>query len=48
MKTAIKSHKDTLITACYLTGVIGLMSGEVLLATALIATASLLSMFHLR
>jgi hypothetical protein len=48
MKAAINSHKDILIAACYLTGVIGLMSGEILLATALIGTASLMSMFHLR
>jgi hypothetical protein len=48
MKTSFNLQKDVLISFLYLSGVIGIMSGEVVLSTALICTASLLSMFHVR
>jgi len=48
MNNSINLYKDILIGAFYLTGVAGLMSGEILFSMALIGTASLISNFHFR
>ncbi len=48
MNNSINLYKDILIGVFYLTGLVGLMSGEILISTALIGTASLMSNFYFR
>jgi len=48
MNKSINVYKDIAIGVFYLSGVMGLMSGELLISVAMIATASLLSNFHFR
>lgn len=48
MNNSMNLYKDVLIGVFYLTGVAGLMYGEVLLSAALIGSASLISNFHFR
>jgi hypothetical protein len=48
MNNSINLYKDVLIGVFYLSGVAGLMSGEILFSAALIGTASLISNFHFR
>ena len=48
MNNSINLYKDILIGVFYFSGVIGFMSGEILVSTAMIGTASLLSNFQFR
>ncbi len=48
MSNSINLYKDIVIGVFYFTGLIGLISGEILVSAALIGTASLMSNFHFR
>jgi len=48
MNQSINHYKDLLIAALYFSGIGGYMFGEVIVSTAMILTASLLSSFHFR
>jgi hypothetical protein len=41
-------YKDMVIGVCYLAGIVGLMSGEMLISLALIGTASIIGNIHFR
>ncbi len=48
MNRSINFYKDILIGVLYISGVFGLMSGEIIASTAMIGAASLISNFHFR
>jgi hypothetical protein len=48
MNNTINVYKDILIGVFYLSGVVGLMSGMILIPVGLIGTASVMSNFNFR
>ena len=48
MNKSINLYKDIVIGVFYISGVLGIMSGEIITSVAMIGVASLISNFHFR